>query len=406
MVEPELRAQFPASVTCRGSRLSIRSSHGRLPYPQGYLIDLIGRFYAPAALGNQFGLELFDHGRTAAATSHNARRGTEWAFPAIVTGGQQGHSFSDCGVRVKKADPDHLRPVDARGRVKPGASLPLAARFEATLDKLEAALRIAAPVKKIHGARKALKEYRALLRLIETDEVRTARRAAAAVARTLSGDRDRQAARDAVAVLRAHKALGHEDADALLQFLPTDPPADAPEGDLFSPVRAWLRQARAAHADHVDRQAGEADLLRGLAKAYDKARAGGFSSPEAMHELRKRVITHRYQMSFFADIAGGKGARRARRAQDLRDLLGSIQDLETLRVQIAAVPSVPDEMRARLEAAIKDTQDSLSSSARRLQRGLFRRGRKAFWGRLGRQLADAGAGAGSPDGVPGAADHA
>ena len=87
-----------------------------------------------------------------------------------------------------------------------------------------------------------------------------------------------------------------------------------------------------------------------------------------------------------------------------RVLLGSIQDLETLRVQVAAVPSVPDEMRARLEAAIKDTQGSLSSSARRLQRGLFRRGRKAFWGRLGRQLADAGAG--SPDGLSGASDHA
>ena len=294
--------------------------------------------------------------------------------------------------------------MDATGRVKPGVSPPLAARFEATLDKLEAALRIAAPVKKIHGARKALKEYRALVRLIETDDARNARRTAAAVARKLSGDRDRQAARDAVAVLRAHKALGHEDADALLQFLPTDPPSEAPKADLFSPVRAWLRQARAAHADHLDQQASEANLLRGMAKAYGKARTGGFSSPEAMHELRKRVVTHRYQMSFFADIAGGKGARRARRAQDLRDLLGSIQDLETLKTQIAAVPSVPDEMRTRLEAAIKRTQASLSSSARGLRRVLFRRGRGAFRARLGRQLSAAGAR--SPELVSGVPDQA
>ncbi|OYX87256.1 MAG: hypothetical protein B7Y84_12230 [Azorhizobium sp. 32-67-21] len=358
----------------------------------------------PSRASNRFDRQVLCAPRVGKSIRIRAVRSWPNPFPAIVTGGQQGHSFSDCGVRVKKADPDHPRPVDATGRVKPGVSPPLAARFEATLDKLEAALRIAAPVKKIHGARKALKEYRALLRLIETDDARDARRTAAAVARKLSGDRDRQAARDAVAVLRAHKALGHEDADALLQFLPTEPPAEAPKADLFSPVRAWLRQARAAHADHLDRQASEANLLRGMAKAYGKARTGGFSSPEAMHELRKRVVTHRYQMSFFADIVGGKGARRARRAQDLRDLLGSIQDLETLRVQIAAVPSVPDEMRARLEAAIKDTQGSLSSSARRLQRGLFRRGRKAFWGRLGRQLADAGAG--PPDGVSGASDHA
>ncbi|OYZ92862.1 MAG: hypothetical protein B7Y01_01560 [Xanthobacter sp. 17-67-6] len=281
----------------------------------------------------------------------------------------------------------------------------LAHTLDKALNKVDAALLEPSLTILLHEARKAIKEYRALLRLVGTSEAKQARRLAAETARGLSSARDRQACRDAVAALREADLLNTADAAHIIEAIGPDVSEGSEAQAHRDALRRWLNAARALHASHLIAQVSTADIAGNLRKGYALARrVTDWSEPVHLHELRKRAVTHRYQMSFFADIVGGKGARRARRAQDLRDLLGSIQDLETLRVQIAAVPSVPDEMRARLEAAIKDTQGSLSSSARRLQRGLFRRGRKAFWGRLGRQLADAGAG--PPDGVSGASDHA
>lgn len=75
-------------------------------------------------------------------------------------------------------------------------------------------------------------------------------------------------------------------------------------------------------------------------------------------------------------------------------------DLETLKVQIGAVPEMPEDLGGRLEGAVKRAQASLASAARGLRRALFRRGRKAFAARLARKLASAPGSApepGAPD---------
>lgn len=256
---------------------------------------------------------------------------------------------------------------------------PLAARLDAALDKVERALAESDAVGMVHEARKALKEYRALLRLIPGEDAQAARRAAAAAARELSGARDTQACRDALDDLIS-AGLSQEDAHHALDALAS---ADADHG---SPVahervlRRWLGDARRRHAEVLDAQAARSDVVEGLRRAYAKARdALDVSDPEALHDLRKRVVTHRYQMSFFADLAAGRGAERAARAQKLRDVLGRFQDIETLHHRMDGVgDTLPADLVARIADAAQAQQRALMRKAKRLHADLFRVKPRAF----------------------------
>jgi len=267
-----------------------------------------------------------------------------------------------------------------------GAQLP--AQFAASFKKVDKALALEDPVRMVHEARKAIKQYRALLRLVGTAQADAARRTAAATARELSSARDRQARRDAIAALVAHKALSSTDGEALLEALGlTSDPSSAP-ADHAARLRAWLGDARAQHAAELDRQAVGSDVLKQLRRAYQKARdAGRFAHAEDLHELRKRVVTHRYQMSFVANVAQGKGTKRAQRAQALRDLLGLMQDIETLGASLASAPSLSDGLRRKAEAASRKVQKEIVAQARDSHRSLFRRPAKSFGRRLAARLA-------------------
>lgn len=278
----------------------------------------------------------------------------------------------------------------ARSR-EPQAPLPppVAARLDATLDKVATALLLPDPVRKVHEARKALKAYRALLRLLPTPEAKAQRRSAAAIARHLAGDRDRQAARDALALLHSRDLLAPEDHALALDLLSqgTESASDLPAHE--KRLRRWLKDARKLHARVLDAQAAEVNLTAALARAYRQARRDeDFSTPEAMHELRKRVVTHRYQMSFFSDLTG-KAAKRVQRAQHLRDLLGQIQDIETLKIRLEHADDLPAARREAARKACDTAQAELAAEARKAHRSLFRRPAAAFHARLKDQMAAA-----------------
>lgn len=279
------------------------------------------------------------------------------------------------------------QPHERSREPRPPLPLPLAGRLEATLDKVGTALLLPDPVRKVHEARKALKAYRALLRLIPTEDAKIQRRSAAEIARHLAGDRDRQAARDALAVLHARDLLTPEDNRLSLALL-SDATPDASDLSAHEQrLHQWLKDARMEHARVLDEQAAQVNLSAALARGYRQARRDDdFSSPVTIHELRKRVVTHRYQMSFYSDLTG-KAAKRVQRAQHLRDLLGQIQDIETLKTRLDLAGDLP---AASLDAVLKAcdrAQSDLAAEARKRHRALFRRPAAAFHERLKTQMA-------------------
>lgn len=280
------------------------------------------------------------------------------------------------------ATPDAERPPPPQRM----AGEALADALSATLDAVAAAVADPDPVEMVHDARKAMKQYRALLRLIPGDEAKAERRRTAEVARQLSGARDQVAARDALDVM-AHAGFllpcDHTDAKAVLG---EDDPVDA--GEHRAALGGFLVSARAMLAETLAAAAREADVAKGLAKAYRQARRAPFDTPEAMHEARKRVVTHRYQMSFLAE-AFGHGAKRARGAQRLRDLLGAHQDIETLRPMLdRAGDALAEGTRERLALAMDRAQKRLRKRALRQHAALFGPSAKAFRARC-RETVDA-----------------
>lgn len=289
-----------------------------------------------------------------------------------------------------------LSPPEAQeAHPPPSAGHILVERIDRTFRKLERTLAGEAGATHIHDARKAMKEYRALLRLVDTAQARQARRAAADAARALSATRDRQAARDALGVLHRAGRLGDGDVENLLPAIGTDETySDAAAAGLAG-LRQWVSEARALHASVLDQQILDSDLTRGLRRGYARARsAARWDTPEHVHELRKRVVTHRYQMSFFAKLHGGVGLDRAQKVQELREVLGTCQDIEALGAVVDRIrEDDPDALSPALLQSLAEAgraqQADLVRQAKRAHGKLFHRKPKAFLQRLERKWREA-----------------
>lgn len=274
---------------------------------------------------------------------------------------------------LPSADPDKsARAGDTAG----GA---LSRDLSAALDAVEQAADEADAVEMVHDARKAMKQYRALLRLVPGEAAQAARRAAAAAARELSHARDRAAARDALQGLEEEGLLLGCDYSDALAAIGCDAAEEREAETHLRSLHAFLADARGRLAAGLAAAAEAADVGRGLRKGYAQARRATFETPEAMHEVRKRVVTHRYQMSFIAATFPGRGETRAARAQKLRDLFGAYQDIETLRPVIHAVdPPLPAGTLERLDLAMAREQKRLKKKAERRHAALFRRSPGSF----------------------------
>ena len=270
---------------------------------------------------------------------------------------------------------------------QPSADGTVLAALEATLAKVDKAAGLPDPVEMVHDARKAMKEYRSLLRLVPGARAKAARQATAAAARSLSAARDRAAAREALQHLAEEGLLAEDDLAAALAAIGDDPAPGTEAEEHRAELADFLLAARTQLADGLAEEAAGADVVAGLARAYRQAQDVRFDSPHHMHEARKRVVAHRYQMSFFASVAAGHGEKRAARAQELRDVLGAYQDIETLRPMLEAAAEPLGEARlARLGEAMGSLQKRLKRGAERLHRKLFRRRARAFAGKFRRAL--------------------
>lgn len=270
----------------------------------------------------------------------------------------------------------------------PGPLSPLVIALGASLAKLERASNDPDAAEMVHDARKAMKEYRALLRLADGALSRAARQEASALARSLASARDQATAREALDLLETAGLLQTSDLEAARAVLGDEADVMAAAEHLRTGVQDFLEGARAALATALGEELAAADLAAGLARGYGAARRGRFDDPPSQHETRKRVVTHRYQMSFVAAYFDGRGARRAQRAQRLRDLLGAYQDIETLRPMLhGGGESLGPAVLMRLDAAMARLQKRLRRQARQLHEKLFRRPERLFARKWGARLA-------------------
>jgi CHAD domain-containing protein len=249
----------------------------------------------------------------------------------------------------------------------------------------------------VHEVRKALKRWRALLRLLahplgeQADQMRGEARE---LMRALSGARDAQSALDALADLR--KEVTKTD----LPFSPTSMETisrrltaskDAAEQTGFSKD---MRDRLSRYLDYATLSLERWPLMAinfdtvadGLIATYRRARQllpenWAEADAEHLHDLRRRVVEHRHQMDLMEPLRPRLGQVWAEEAQRLRNRLGACQDLAVFAGLTAPhQPLAP--WRSRLTSVIEARRAAHLKTAARLAGRLFAEKPKAFRKRI------------------------
>ena len=245
----------------------------------------------------------------------------------------------------------------------------------------------------VHDLRKAIKRWRALLRLLEPvlgDDARRLRTEARDLARELSGARDAQSAIEALNDLSEGEGglsprtiasiRGRLDAIRLL----------AEAATLNEDVRTRLRMACDAAEISVAAWNLEkltfTDLARELGRTYERLRENSpkdwtKAEPDTLHDLRSVVVAHRYQMELVEPLWPKFGKLWVAESQRLRDRLGAFQDLSVLR-GFTVPHGALAPWRSRLTPLILARQKKHATAAQRLADRLVAEKPKAFRRRL------------------------
>jgi CHAD domain-containing protein len=246
----------------------------------------------------------------------------------------------------------------------------------------------------VHQFRREMKRWRALLRLLAPylgAEARRLRTKARDLARALGGARDAQAALDGIADVTDHGGIDLSERSLANLRKKVDEIRRSAEGTvLTADMRLRLVEALDDAEGSVDRWS-----LRGLRFAQISGRlAHGYraarhavperwraANAEDLHEFRKRIVNHRYQMETVAPLWPRFGKMWVGEAQRLRERLGKHQDLLVLARLIE--PHQPlSRWRSRLAPAIAKRRAAHVRSARRIATRLLLDKPKAFRRRL------------------------
>ncbi len=250
----------------------------------------------------------------------------------------------------------------------------------------------------VHDLRKALKRWRALMRLLvgplgePADQMR---REARALMRELAGARDVQSALDALADLGKGN-LGKGKVTISPTSLKTihrrlTELRDAAEKTGFTPE---MRERLTQYLDFADlslerwplREIEFDTIADALTATYRRARQlvpedWHACEPEHLHDLRRRVVEHRHQMDLIEPLWPRLGQLWAEEAQRLRNQLGACQDLAVLTNMMAPHQPVAP-WRSRLVPAIEARRAMHLNNASRLASRLFAEKPKAFRARI------------------------
>jgi CHAD domain-containing protein len=156
--------------------------------------------------------------------------------------------------------------------------------------------------------------------------------------------------------------------------------------ELRDAIVAWL-DATAAEIelwplDPFDFSSIAARLAAGYREARQRIPADwSQASAEDLHQLRQRVVDHRYQMDLVEPLWPRQGRMWTDEAERLRDRLGRCQDLEILK-QLTAPHQPLARWRSRLTPACAERTTELAQRAARIALRLFAEKPKAFRRRL------------------------
>jgi CHAD domain-containing protein len=244
----------------------------------------------------------------------------------------------------------------------------------------------------VHEFRRAMKEWRALMRLLApfVADAEPWRTEARDHARSLAQARDGQAALNALDDLVKRGALLSERSIATicrrLEALRTSEEESVLTPELRDTIVRWLDAAAAAVAlwplDSFEFAAIATQLTAGYRRARKRLPADWAEASDVkMHQFRQRVVEHRYQMELIEPLWPRFGRMWTGEAERLRDRLGRIQDLAML--ERLTEPHQPlAHWRSRLKPACADRRAALSHRAARIARRLFAERPKAFRRRL------------------------
>jgi CHAD domain-containing protein len=249
----------------------------------------------------------------------------------------------------------------------------------------------------VHQFRREMKRWRATLRLLDpflgADGVQL-RNEARDLARALGGARDAQSALDALSDLEGHGlalsprslATIHGRIDALRQAAETT----TLTGDMRLQIAQGLDRAGAVVERWPLHTLTFPDVAQRLAFGYRATRRAipeswADADGETLHELRKRVVTHRYQMETVVPLWKRFGKMWTEEAQRLRERLGKHQDLLLLaKLTEPHQPLAP--WRSRLVPAITERKGDHVRAAQRMATRMliekpraFRRRLEAMW---------------------------
>jgi len=245
----------------------------------------------------------------------------------------------------------------------------------------------------VHEVRKALKRWRALLRLLALplgDQADQMRAEARELMRALSGARDAQCSLDALADLRKTDVPFSPTSMVTIQQRLTDIKQAAEQTSFTTAMRGRLSRYLDYATLSLERwpiKAIDFDTVAdGLISTYRRARqlvpeAWAEADAEHLHDLRRRVVEHRHQMDLMEPLWPRLGQVWAEEAQRLRNRLGACQDLAVFAGLTAPhQPLAP--WRSRLMPVIEARRLSHLKTAERLAGRLFAERPKAFRRRL------------------------
>ena len=245
----------------------------------------------------------------------------------------------------------------------------------------------------VHDFRKAMKRWRAMLRLLEPflgDDGRRLRAQARDFAREVAGARDAQSAIEALEDLVDDRVPLSARTVASIRGRLDEKRLSAEAAQLTQALRARFIIALDAAETAVAAWPLEiafAELARELADAYKLARddAPGDDwrevDAEVLHDLRRRVVAHRYQMELVEPLWPKFGKLWVAEAQRLRDRLGSFQDLSVL-LGFTAPHGALAPWRSRLTPLILARRTQHARAAQRIAGRLFAERPRAFRKRI------------------------
>ena len=245
----------------------------------------------------------------------------------------------------------------------------------------------------VHDFRRAMKRWRALLRLLDPflgGEAQALQAEARELARELGGARDPQAALDALGDLADHGLSLSQRTLATLHERVVDI-RTAGESQVMTPdMRLRLTGALDRAGTAVDQWPLHLltypDIATQLASGYRAVQRSIPDSwpeapPDELHEMRKRVVVHRYQMQIVESLWARFAKMWISEAQRLRERLGKHQDLQVLE-NLTAPRQPLARWRARLVPAIQARKLRHVSASKRIATRMFVEKPKAFRRRL------------------------